>query len=408
MGPRPELPRPRRTRTAPPEPLTVFPESPSPRRSLLHSVVAVVHDLLPAPHCHSPTSGVRARAPTPPLLLCRTCTTASATPTPPCRSWPCPVAAAVLPPPPLRPPTRVPLRPTPHGPVPRRASSPPSPPPVAAPLRRPRANGRTGATPRLRPPCPRLAALACPAVGALAASSRPAGECSLRPPIPLPHRRLDVAATPLAEPAPPVAPPAPCRPSTTTLSRDPARSYLDPAARGPHRRSPSPSSPNRRRPVVLFSTPSSPSSTTSSPRPTATPYIGGESPCPDSSSPPLSHVHHRVGHADAPVPLLALPHRGCGATATTTPASYPRPAPAGAPWPRASARLVSLPSPPPVAAPPRRPRANGRTGATPRLRPPCPRLAAPACPAVGALAASSRPAGECSLRCARTRWAEPA
>nr|XP_020161694.1 vegetative cell wall protein gp1-like [Aegilops tauschii subsp. strangulata] len=89
--------------------------------------------------------------------------------------------------------------------------------------------------------------------------------------------------------------------------------------------------------------------------------------------------HPRARTASRPRPLLLLYRRCCAALSVAALAASPHPAPAGAPCPCAS----PPPSPPPAAAPPRPP--------------------VPVCPTIGVLAASSRPAGECPLGCARTR-----
>nr|XP_020188950.1 DBF4-type zinc finger-containing protein 2 homolog [Aegilops tauschii subsp. strangulata] len=137
---------------------------------------------------------------------------------------------------------------------------------------------------------------------------------------------------------------------------------------------------------------------------------------PRAPRPTLPGLHARPRRASLPLtastpccclsPHLRLPLRSslaaCFSSFLAAPASLrpPRiplwPAPHG---PAPHLRPFLLPRPRHRA----RPRATGRAGATPRLRPPWPRLAAPTCPAVGVPVASSRPAGECPLGCARTR-----
>nr|XP_040249430.1 atherin-like [Aegilops tauschii subsp. strangulata] len=106
---------------------------------------------------------------------------------------------------------------------PRRASSPPSPPPAAAPPRRPRATGRTGTTPSPPPAVARLAAPACPAVGAPAASSRPTDETLASPPRAAGRKRLPTDTS------------TPCAAATWHASGHPPRRPARPAAGPPAR-----------------------------------------------------------------------------------------------------------------------------------------------------------------------------
>nr|XP_020166792.1 atherin-like [Aegilops tauschii subsp. strangulata] len=136
-----------------------------------------------------------------------------------------------------------------------------------------------------------------------------------------------------------------------------------------------------------------------SPRPACLHTRRGRTLFPVSSAPPLSPSPPRLPWPSHPLaaPGLAPGHAHDRAHCAPRPPPRP-PAPDASPprpWPRPPPSLALSRGRATAPAPPRH---SDRTSATSRLHPPWP-LAAPASPAIGALASSSRPAGE------RSPWA---